>query len=95
MHIIGTQVHQQYSQKIKITDFTKLKIIGDVTCDVDGSVPSTIKSTTIEHPNFYINKGTFEETSETQNALAVMAVDNLTLSELPRDSSQGIWQTGL
>ena len=40
-------------------------------------MPSTIKSTTIEHPNFYINKDTFEETSETQNALAVMAVDNL------------------
>ena len=73
--------------KNQITDFTKLKIIGDVTCDVDGSVPSTIKSTTIEHPNFYINKGTFEETSESQNALAVMAVDNLP-SELPRDSSR-------
>ena len=73
--------------KNQITDFTKLKIIGDVTCDVDGSVPSTIKSTTIEHPNFYINKGTFEETSEIENALAVMAVDNLP-SELPRDSSR-------
>ena len=73
--------------KNQITDFTKLKIIGDVTCDVDGSVPSTIKSTTIEHPNFYINKGTFEETSEIENALAVMAVDNLP-SELPRDSSK-------
>ena len=71
----------------QITDFTKLKIIGDVTCDVDGSVPSTIKSTTIENPNFYINKDTFEETSEIQNALAVMAVDNLP-SELPRDSSK-------
>ena len=32
-------------------------------------------------------KSTFEETSEIENALAVMAVDNLP-SELPRDSSR-------
>ena len=73
--------------KNQISDFTKLKIIGDVTCDIDGSVPTTLKSTTIEHPNFYINKDTFEETNQIENALAIMAVDNLP-SELPSDSSR-------
>lgn len=72
--------------KNQITDFTKLNIIGDVTCDVDGSVPTTIKSTTIDHPNFYINKETFEETNEIENSLAIMSVDNLP-AELPRESS--------
>ena len=36
-------------------DLIKLKIIGDITCDVDGSIPTTIKSTTIEEPNFFLN----------------------------------------
>ncbi len=72
--------------KNQIQEFTKLKIIGDVTCDVDGSLPTTIKSTTIENPNFYLNTETYLETNKTNNSLAIMAVDNLP-SELPRDSS--------
>ena len=63
-----------------------LQVIGDITCDVDGSVPSTIKSTTIEKPNFYLDKINMEESKFQNNVLSVMAVDNLP-SELPRDSS--------
>ena len=70
----------------QIKKFTKLKVIGDVTCDIDGSVPTTIKSTTIEEPNFYLNTETFLEIEKTKSNIAVMAVDNLP-SELPRDSS--------
>jgi hypothetical protein len=72
--------------KNQIKQFSKLKVIGDVTCDVDGSVPTTIKSTTIEEPNFYLNTETFSEIDKRQSNLAIMAVDNLP-SELPRDSS--------
>ena len=72
--------------KEQIKQFSKLKIIGDVTCDVDGSIPTTIKSTTIEEPNFYLNTETFLETNKSNNNLAIMAVDNLP-SELPKDSS--------
>ena len=72
--------------KEQLNKFSKLKIIGDVTCDVDGSIPSTIKSTTIEEPNFFLNTNTFSETDMSNSNLAVMAVDNLP-SELPRDSS--------
>lgn len=70
----------------QIKQFAKLRVIGDVTCDVDGSVPTTIKSTTIEEPNFYLNTEIFSEIDKSKNGLAVMAVDNLP-SELPRDSS--------
>ena len=66
--------------------FSKLKIIGDITCDVDGSIPTTIKSTTIEEPNFFLNTEIFSETEKSDGNLAIMAVDNLP-SELPRDSS--------
>ena len=72
--------------KKQIKQFSKLKIIGDVTCDIDGSIPTTIKSTTIEEPNFYLNTETFSEVDKSNCELAIMAVDNLP-SELPRDSS--------
>ena len=73
-------------EKNQINQLTKLQIIGDITCDVDGSVPTTIRSTTIENPSFYIEKETMQESKIKENNLCVMAVDNLP-SELPRDSS--------
>ena len=72
--------------KEQMKEFLKLKIIGDITCDVDGSIPTTIKSTTIEEPNFFLNTEIFSETEKADGNLAIMAVDNLP-SELPRDSS--------
>ncbi len=63
-----------------------LKIVGDITCDINGSVPTTIRSTTIEEPNYWIERYTLKEMDENNDGIAVMAVDNLP-SELPRDSS--------
>ncbi|MBI04597.1 MAG: hypothetical protein CMI96_02130 [Pelagibacteraceae bacterium] len=73
-------------EKNELEKFPSLKIIGDITCDVDGSVPTTIRSSTIENPNFFVNKSTLNETNNKDGSIAVMAVDNLP-SELPRDSS--------
>ena len=63
-----------------------LKIVGDITCDINGSVPTTIRSTTIEEPNYWIERYNLKEIDENNDGIAVMAVDNLP-SELPRDSS--------
>ena len=63
-----------------------LKIVGDITCDINGSVPTTIRSTTIEEPNYWVERNTLKEIDENNDGIAVMAVDNLP-SELPRDSS--------
>ncbi len=63
-----------------------LKIVGDITCDINGSVPTTIRSTTIEEPNYWIERYTLKEIDKNNDGIAVMAVDNLP-SELPRDSS--------
>ena len=68
-----------------LKNLNDLKVVGDITCDVDGSVPTTIRSSTIDKPNFYIDRNTFKET--VGEGLAIMAVDNLP-SELPRDSSK-------
>jgi len=73
-------------KKNDITKYKKLKAIGDITCDINGSIPTTLKSTTIKNPYFYLNPITFEEVEKNNDSLAIMAVDNLP-SELPRDSS--------
>ncbi len=69
-----------------LKDYSSLKVIGDITCDINGSIPTTLKSTSIENPYFYYDKNNFSECKLSLNALAIMAVDNLP-SELPRDSS--------
>ena len=73
-------------EKNQLNELKKLKVIGDITCDVDGSIPSTIKSTSIDEPNFYLDKSTMQETKKSKNTIGIMAVDNLP-SELPRESS--------
>ena len=69
-----------------LKDLQNLKIVGDITCDINGSVPTTIRSTTIEKPNYWIERNSLKEIRENNDGIAVMAVDNLP-SELPRDSS--------
>ena len=69
-----------------LKDLQNLKIVGDITCDINGSVPTTIRSTTIEEPNYWIERNNLKEIDENNDGIAVMAVDNLP-SELPRDSS--------
>lgn len=70
----------------KSNDF-KIKVIADITCDINGSVPSTIRSSKIEEPLFGYNPQTESEDEPfKENVITVMAVDNLPC-ELPRDSS--------
>jgi len=70
-----------------INEFKNLKIIGDVTCDINGSVPTTIRSTSIEKPYYSINIDSMKEIKLGNKGIAVMAVDNLP-SELPREASK-------
>ena len=58
----------------------------DITCDIDGSVPTTIRSSTIKKPNYYLDRKFFKESKKNKNNISVMAVDNLP-SELPKESS--------
>jgi len=70
-----------------INEFKNLKIIGDITCDVNGSVPTTIRSTSIEKPYYSIDIDSMKEIDLGAKGIAVMAVDNLP-SELPQDASE-------
>jgi len=70
-----------------INEFKNLKIIGDITCDINGSVPTTIRSTSIEKPYYSIDIDSMKEIDLGTKGIAVMAVDNLP-SELPQDASE-------
>ncbi len=67
----------------------KISVIADVTCDLNGSIPSTIKASTIEDKFYGYNPMTEQECPPfDKEAITVMAIDNLPC-ELPRDSSEG------
>lgn len=72
----------------------KIKVIGDITCDIEGSIPSTKKASTIEEPFYDFNpkNNNLEPPFSGGNNVSVMAIDNLP-SELPRDSSSDFGQT--
>ena len=72
---------------IKNPDFN-VQVIADISCDIDGPIASTIRPSTIENPTYGFHKEKLVECDFLdENALAVMAVDNLPC-ELPRDSSE-------
>jgi len=71
----------------QINEFKNLKIIGDITCDINGSIPTTIRSTSIAKPYYSIDINTMKEIELSDKGIAVMAVDNLP-SELPRGASE-------
>ncbi|PRX53858.1 NAD(P)-dependent oxidoreductase [Flagellimonas meridianipacifica] len=88
-HFYGDGAPYLYTREdAKHQDFN-IKVVADVSCDIDGPVATTIKPSTIANPIYG-----YDPVSETEidfknpNAIAVMAVDNLP-AELPRDASNG------
>jgi len=80
-------VTKDYLEKLYAEGTPRLTVIGDITCDPDGSIECTHKGTEIEDPVFVYNP--FERnplSGFTGEGILVMAVDILP-SELPRDSS--------
>lgn len=72
---------------MKSKDF-KIKVIADISCDINGSIPATVKDTTIEDPvfGFHPLSGTVEAPYQ-PNTIDIMAVSNLPC-ELPYDASE-------
>tara|TARA_Y100000385_G_C13015515_1_gene603674 strand:- start:117 stop:1319 length:1203 start_codon:yes stop_codon:yes gene_type:complete len=66
-----------------------LKVVADISCDIDGPVACTIRPSTIEEPIYGYDAETESEVDfKNTSAIAVMAVDNLPC-ELPKDASEG------
>ncbi|HNP17877.1 MAG TPA: NAD(P)-dependent oxidoreductase [Fulvivirga sp.] len=66
----------------------KIKVIADITCDIEGSIPSTKQPSTIDNPIYDYNpeEDKVEPPLKDEGNITVMAVDNLPC-ELPRDAS--------
>jgi saccharopine dehydrogenase (NAD+, L-lysine-forming) len=65
----------------------RLRVIGDISCDIEGAIECTVRSTEPDEPVFVYNPFTGEATDGYEGeGPVVMAVDILP-SELPRDAS--------
>ena len=65
-----------------------IKTIADITCDIEGSIPSTLRASTIPDPVYGYDPQTEAETlAFSSGSIDVMAVDNLPC-ELPVDASR-------
>lgn len=67
----------------------KIEVIGDITCDIDGSVPTTQRVGSIDSPYYDYNPFTGEEEKAFSGGknITVMAVDKLP-SIIPKESSE-------
>ena len=66
-----------------------VKVVADVSCDIDGPVACTLRPSTIAEPLYGYNPTTESECAmDDPSGVTVMAVDNLPC-ELPRDASHG------
>ncbi|MEM0938639.1 MAG: NAD(P)-dependent oxidoreductase [Bacteroidota bacterium] len=77
-----------YKDDIIKEDFN-IRVVADITCDIEGSIPSTKKPSTIDDPIYDYNPSDdqVEQPLTDEANITVMAVDNLPC-ELPRDASE-------
>ncbi len=88
-HFYGNGAPKFFTKEdVKSPDFN-IKVVADISCDVDGPIATTIRASTIAEPIYgYDPKTESEVDYKNKNAIAVMAVDNLPC-ELPKDASEG------
>ena len=74
-----------------VKDDFDIRVIADITCDIEGSIPSTKQPSTIEDPIYDYNPtdDLVEQALSDEGNITVMAVDNLPC-ELPRDASESL-----
>lgn len=74
-------------EQMRRNDFN-IKIIADISCDINGPIPSTIRTSTISEPFYDFNPALEMEAPPFSHVgnITVMAVDNLP-NELPREAS--------
>ena len=87
-HFYGSGSPYLFTREDAKSDDFNLQVVADISCDIDGPVASTIRSSTITNPIYGYNPETeLEDDFKKKGVIAVMAVDNLPC-ELPKDSSE-------
>lgn len=79
-------------EAMRQSDFA-IKVIADITCDIEGSIPATLRATKIGDAVLGYNPQTEQEEVPFQlHTIDIMSVDNLP-NELPRDASVAFGET--
>ena len=88
-HFYGNDAPVILSREMLLANDNKIKVVADISCDVNGPIACTIKASTIEEPFFgYYPFENKEVDVFHPAAIVVMSVDNLPC-ELPKDASEG------
>ena len=88
-HFYGNDAPVILSREMLNAPDCKIKVVADISCDVDGPIACTIKASTIADPIFgYLPSENKEVPYSHPGAIVVMSVDNLPC-ELPKDASEG------
>lgn len=88
-HFHGNNAPDILTQDMLKAADCKIKVVADISCDVDGPIACTIKASTIAEPFFGYLPSEHKEVPYTHpGSIMVMSVDNLPC-ELPKDASEG------
>lgn len=88
-HFYGNDGPEILSRAMLQAADCKIKVVADISCDVDGPIACTLKASTIAEPFFgYLASEHKEVPFMHPGAVVVMSVDNLPC-ELPKDASEG------
>lgn len=88
-HFYGNDAPVILTKEMLKAKDNKIKVVGDVSCDVDGPIACTLRASTIAEPFYgYYPSEDREVEYNHPSAVTVMAVDNLPC-ELPKDASEG------
>ncbi len=81
-------ISREQVKKLYAEPEPRLQVIGDISCDIEGSVEVTLKATPVEDPSFvYLVDEERAEMGVQGKGPVIMSVDNLPC-ELPADASQ-------
>ena len=88
-HFHGNTAPDILTQDMLQAPDCKIKVVADISCDTDGPIACTIRSSTIAEPFYgYLPIENREVPYTHPGSIMVMAVDNLPC-ELPKDASEG------
>ncbi|PWA06204.1 NAD(P)-dependent oxidoreductase [Flavobacterium psychrotolerans] len=88
-HFHGNNAPVILTREMLLAKDCKIKVVADISCDVNGPIACTLRSSTIAEPLYgYLPIENKEVPFTHPAAIVVMAVDNLPC-ELPKDASEG------
>ncbi len=88
-HFYANDAPKILTKEMLLAADTSIKVVGDISCDLNGPIACTLRSSTIDEPFYgYLPSEDKEVDFFHPAAIVVMAVDNLPC-EIPKDASDG------